>query len=146
MARSTVRQPVPAAFADHLATGYVYAQGSFQPQLFEVMQIVPACAASATASDMAQIMLAHLGDGRYDDDHILTASTTERMHQRHFGNDPRVAGMAYGFYELHVNGRRLLTHAGETSFFRSQIFLLPEETPGIIWSITRQAVVLRARS
>lgn len=99
MGHSTLRQPVPASLADDLATGYVYADGAFQPQPFEVFQIGAAGAASATVSDMARFMLAHLQDGLYGDARILGQQTTQLMHRRHFGNDPRLAGMAFGFYE-----------------------------------------------
>jgi CubicO group peptidase (beta-lactamase class C family) len=131
MDHTTFRQPVPASLADELATGYVYSDGAFRPQPFEVYQIGPAGGASATVPDMARFMIAHLQDGQYGDARILGEQTTQLMHRQHFSNDPRLTGMAYGFYELRVNGRLLLTHAGETSFFRSQLYLLPQESLGL---------------
>ena len=53
MDRTTFRQPVPASLVDELATGYVYSNGAFQPQPFEVYQIGPAGGASATVSASA---------------------------------------------------------------------------------------------
>lgn len=131
MDRTTFRQPVPASLVDELATGYVYSDGAFQPQPFEVYQVGPAGSASATVSDMARFMIAHLQDGKYGDVRILGEQTAQLMHQQHFSNDPRLTGMAYGFYELRVNGRLLLTHAGEASFLRSQLYLLPQENLGL---------------
>jgi hypothetical protein len=76
-------------------------------------------------------MIAHLQDGKYGDARILSEQTSLLMHRQHFSNDPRLSGMAYGFYELRVNGELLLAHAGETSFFRSQLYLVPQNDLGL---------------
>ena len=131
MEHSTFYQPVPADLADNLAVGYIYQDGNFQPQPFEIMQISPAGGASATASDMAGFMIAHLNGGQLGEARILNENTAQLMHQTHFRNDPRLTGVAYGFYELRVNDRVLLTHVGETGFFRSQLVLLPGENLGL---------------
>ncbi len=131
MDHTTFQQPVPPALAADLATGYVYANGAFQPQPFELFQIAPAGSTSATVTDMGRFLIVHLQDGRYGDVRILEEQTAQLMHRRHFGNDPRLSGMAYGFYQLRVNGRVLLTHSGETSYFLSQLCLLPEENLGL---------------
>lgn len=131
MNRTTFRQPVPADLADFLATGYTYSEGNFISQPFEVYVIGPAGGASATVSDIARFMIVHLQNGRYGDTRILDEQTVRLMHRQHFSNDPRLAGMAYGFYEMQVNGQRLLTHGGETSFFLGQLYLFPQENLGI---------------
>jgi CubicO group peptidase (beta-lactamase class C family) len=129
MAHTTVTQPVPATLAAHLATGYAQVNGTPQPQPFEVFQIVPAGSASATASDMARFMIAHLSDGGSGS--VLQEQTAKLMQQIHFRNAPELSGVGYGFYEIPVNGRRPLAHAGDTSFFHSQLLLLPEENLGL---------------
>lgn len=131
MAHTTLDQPVTSPLATNLATGYVYTDGALHAQPFEILQFTPAGSASASATDMAHFMIAHLEDGTYADARILQAATADMMHSRQFSNAPELAGVAYGFYELHINQQRLLTHAGETSFFRSQIFLLPDEHLGL---------------
>ncbi|MBN1318431.1 MAG: beta-lactamase family protein [Anaerolineales bacterium] len=131
MDRSTFYQPVPQSMKNDLATGYVYREGNYQPQPFEIFEIAPAGGSSATVTDMAKFMMAHLQDGKYGDSRILGEDTSLLMHQRHFSNDSRLAGMALGFYELRVNGQLLLTHAGETAFFRSQLLLFPQEELGL---------------
>lgn len=131
MAHTTVAQPVPAALATHLSTGYAPANGAPQPQPFEVFQIAPAGSASASASDMARFMIAHLQSGTAGDGRILQPHTAQMMQQVHFRNAPELSGVGYGFYEMRVNGRRLLTHAGDTSHFHSQLLLLPEENLGL---------------
>jgi len=131
MVHTTVTQPVPAALAAHLATGYALVNGTPQPQPFEVFQIVPAGSASATASDMARFMIAHLPGGSSGDGRILQPQTARLMQQIHFRNAPNLSGVGYGFYEMPVNGRRPLAHAGDTSFFHSQLLLLPEENLGL---------------
>jgi CubicO group peptidase (beta-lactamase class C family) len=131
MLHTTFNQPVPASMADELASGYIYADGAFKPKPFEIYQIGPAGGASATASDMARFMVTHLQDGTYADERILDEKTAQQMRHQQFSNDPRLTGLAYGFYELRLNERLLLTHAGDTSLFRSQVFLLPQENLGL---------------
>ena len=131
MEKSTFYQPVPSALAANLATGYVYREGTFQPQPFEIMQISPAGGASATASDMAHFIMAHLDGGKYGEARIMEEDTVRLMHQIHFRNDPQLTGIAYGFYELRINDRLLLTHGGDTVLFHSQLYLLPEEKLGL---------------
>lgn len=131
MAHTTFAQPPAAPLNADLATGYAYTNNTWQAQAFEVYEIAPAGSASASAEDMARFMLAHLEQGAYGDQRILQPQTVRLMQQRHFSNAAELAGLAYGFYELRLNGRRLLTHAGDTGFFRSQLFLLPEERLGL---------------
>ncbi|NCC37265.1 MAG: class A beta-lactamase-related serine hydrolase, partial [Chloroflexia bacterium] len=114
MTHTTVAQPVPATLAAHLATGYAPVNGIPQPQAFEVFQIAPAGSASAPASDMARFMLAHLQAGASGDRRMLQPQTVQLMRQVHFRNAPELSGVGYGWYELSINGRRPVTHAGDT--------------------------------
>ncbi len=131
MSRSTARQPLPAGLAADMATGYSNSAGGNRPEPFEVLQGVPAGAHAATVTDMARFMLAHLGDGRYDDGRILQPATVARMHQRQFANHPDLPGMAYGFYEQAWNGQRMIAHGGDTNWFHTDLVLLPGHGLGV---------------
>jgi CubicO group peptidase (beta-lactamase class C family) len=130
MTRTDFAQP-PKKFATDMANGYAYSNGQFQRGAFEVMQIVPAGSLSATASDMAHFVMAQLQGGEFEGKRILQPATLKEMQRQQFSNDPRVSGMAYGFYLAKVRGHRVLMHHGETNFFRTLLALLPDQKFGL---------------
>ncbi len=131
MEHSTFHQPLPEALAPAMANGYAYSRGTFIHGGFEVVGAPPAGALSATSEDMARFMIAHLQEGRYGDARILAADTAQEMHRQHHTADPRVSGMAHGFMEQTVNGRRIIYHGGDTFLFHSALYLIPEENVGL---------------
>ncbi|HZR42047.1 MAG TPA: serine hydrolase domain-containing protein [Ktedonobacteraceae bacterium] len=134
MSQSTFRQPVPSQLAPHLSQGYTAVDGTYRADLFEDVQEWPAGSMSSTATDMANFMIAHLQDGRYNNTHILQPATAEDMHKQHFAQDPRLPGMAYGFYEQSINNVRLIVHGGDTGLFHSLLALLPDAHVGLFVS------------
>ena len=72
MVHSSFRQPLPQDFEGQLATSYSY-NGEFVPGSFTFVNLRPAGAMSSTAHDMANFMVAHLQDGRSDNNQILKA-------------------------------------------------------------------------
>jgi hypothetical protein len=129
MARSTFRQPLPGELAGELALGYdTVDTGSVQP--FKYVNMAPAGSASATATDMARFMLAHLQDGCCGTDCILQPETVRLMHTRLFTNDPRLSGMAYGFMDRMANGQHLLEHGGGLPPYYGLLALLPAHQVG----------------
>lgn len=107
--------------------------GSFQALPYEYFQAEPAAGLSTTATDMANFMIAHLQDGRFGQARILQTETAQEMHRQQFSNDPRVAGMTYGFVELVQNAQHILRHTGSTNreAFQSYLLLLPEQKLGL---------------
>jgi CubicO group peptidase (beta-lactamase class C family) len=131
MTHSTLRQPLPAELASDLSNGYTYAQGTYTKVGFEYAVVYPAGAASSTATDMTRFMLAHLQNGRLGDSRILQAETAKQMHSQLFTADPRLPGMAHGFMENSINGHRIISHGGDTLFFHSNLWLIPDQNTGI---------------
>jgi len=135
MHHTTTRQPVPSNLAQDMSMCYTYADGAYQAgDSFFYMQIQPAGAMRATVTDIANFMIAHLQNGIYGDSRILQNATAEQMHNQLFTNDPRVNGNAHGFWELNLNGQRILYHYGLTSSFASLLFLLPGQNVGVFVS------------
>ncbi len=129
MRRSTIRQPVPAAWTADLALGHY--QGVRGPvPLHEQFPTAPTVGLSATVTDIAHFMLMHLQDGRYGEARILQETTAQAMHRQQFTHDPRMPGVTYGFAEWERNGQHLLWHGGSTGFFESMLMLLPEHNVG----------------
>ncbi|HSL45112.1 MAG TPA: serine hydrolase domain-containing protein [Anaerolineales bacterium] len=141
MMHSTPRQPLPAALESNMSRGYKYLNESFHPQGFAYLKPVPAGSMSATATDMARFMIAHLQQGRYcetdcagGEARILEADTAQQMHSRLWAADDDFNGMAHGFMELSRNGYRVIGHFGDITSYHSMLTLLPEENIGFFIS------------
>ena len=131
MRSSTFRQPLSA----DLSQGYTYSNGVYTPVPFVAVQNAPAGAMSATATDIANFMIAQLQNGRFGNQRILEAATAQAMQTQQFTNDPRVAGVTYGFEEQNLDSQRLLVHAGYIPpAFSSLLALLPEQQVGLFVS------------
>jgi CubicO group peptidase (beta-lactamase class C family) len=131
MRRSSFLQPPPLPLADDLAVGYQYRSGNFQPVPFLYLNIAPAASLSATATDMAHFMVAHLQNGRYENSRILEQDTARLMHEQHFTHHPLLPGTAYEFHERLENNMRAIGHIGSLLGYSSSLTLLPDQNIGI---------------
>lgn len=132
MTSSTFREPLPAELAPRMATGYRFEAGRFEPHGFEfVHSFGPAGSLTSSAADMARFMMAHLNLGELDGQRILNEDTARLMQGRQFQASPYLNGAGLGFYETHVNGRRVIGHGGDMIAFHTDLLLLPEEKIGI---------------
>ncbi len=129
MTRSTFRQPLPARLQPLMASGYM--SGSGKPGPFELSSLAPSGAMTASGADMARFMIAHLDKGGP----LLKPATAAQMHDTILQLVPPLNGMTLGFYEQNINGRRALSHAGDSLNFHSQLWIFPEEKVGIYMSM-----------
>ncbi|WP_311173493.1 serine hydrolase [Halobellus ordinarius] len=134
MDQSTFDQPVPDAIDGTLSKGYTTPNGRYQEGDFEYVGMAPAGSMSSTATDMARFIRAHLQGGATGQGRILESDSVATMHQRRFGNDDRLNGMCFGFYELSRKDVRIVGHAGDTEQFHSLVALLPEHGVGLFVS------------
>jgi len=119
---STFVEPLPARLAEHMAKSYAVEAGRFVEKPFEIIgNFGPAGAQSATGTDMVRFGRAILNGGELDGSRILRPETVEQMLTRTFSHDERLTGMALGFYEVDVNGVRLVGHGGDTQWFHSYL-------------------------
>ena len=136
MTQSTFRQPIPSEIIGELTLGYslAHGDGTFNVLEFRYLNGEPSGTMSATATDMAKFMIAHLQNGSYGASSILEETTAQKMHTRSFSPDPRVNGFAHGWEEATVNGQRLIGHGGDLSPFHSLLKLSPEHDIGLFVS------------
>lgn len=135
MTHTSSRQPLPAALRGDMSNGYEWKQGEFVPHKFEIVKGgAPAGSVSASATDMANFMIAHLNRGALGDARILGEQEAELMHTRVRGHDPRLPGFAHGFYEQSSHGLRIIGHGGDTQWFHSSLSLIPSENVGVFMS------------
>ena len=132
MAHTSFRQPLPDALKPLLSNGYNVASKPAKP--FEVVQPWPAGSSSVSANDITRFMIAHLQDGQFESVQILRPETAQLMHSRQFENNPRLNGMALGFYEETRNGHRIIGHGGDTICFHSDLHLMPDAGLGFFIS------------
>jgi CubicO group peptidase (beta-lactamase class C family) len=132
MHHSSFRQPLPAALAPLMSKGYRTA--SDDPQPFEFIGPAPAGSLSATAEDMAHFMIAHLQDGEYHGQRILSAATAEMMHNSPLTILPRLDRMELGFFETNINGHEVIAHLGDTDWFHTSLHLFLKENTGLYMS------------
>jgi CubicO group peptidase (beta-lactamase class C family) len=128
MRHSTLRQPLPAELQEDMSEGYMSEDGP--PRAFEMVTTAPAGSLSTTADDMANFMIAHLQDGRFGDEQILSPETARLMHSPSVPQPPGFATMAHGFFSGTHNGRWVIGHGGDTVVFHTDMNLLPEEGVG----------------
>lgn len=84
---------------------------------------------------MARFMLAYFNRGELDGQRILDPATVRLMHAQANAAVPGLNGMALGFYENSINGRRVIGHGGDTEVFHSDLNLFLDEGVGIFVSI-----------
>jgi len=131
MTHSTFAQPVPADQPGKRAAPHVRDGDSFLAADDVYINMRPAGSLSATATDMAAFMSAHLGDGAVGDVRILDASTAQTMHSRHHVRHPAVTNWRYGFHEYGDPNANLIAHSGATVNFTSQLLLAPDHGVGV---------------
>jgi len=133
MTRCSYRQPLPPALAGDLATGYNCSNGQYVAgDLYD--QSYPSGSLSATAADMVRFMIAHLQNGELEGNHILQEETAIEMHSQLYAPDPRLDGVAHGFFERTLNSQHLLSHGGNFNNSNSFLYLIPEQKAGLFIS------------
>ena len=125
MSRSTMRQPLPPQLRPLMSLGYQ--SGTDEPIGFEYVNSAPAGSLSSSGEDMGRFMIAHLQNGAG----ILQPRTAALMHSTANVPIPGLNGMAYGFYQHNVNGRRVIAHGGDTNAFHSDLHLFLDDGAGL---------------
>jgi CubicO group peptidase (beta-lactamase class C family) len=125
MSRSSFSQPLPANLRPLMSEGYK--SGQDEPIGFEFVGPAPAGSLSASGEDMARFMIAHLQNGAG----ILQPRTAQLMHSTANVPIPGLNGMAHGFYQHNINGRRVIGHGGDTNAFHSDLHLFLDEGTGL---------------
>ena len=132
MMHSTFRQPLPERLAPQMSQGYALA--SEPPRPFEIVGPAPAGSMSSPGVDMAKFMIAHLQKGAYGSNRILEPDTAEQMHNTPLTVLPEVNRMMLGFYETNYNGRRVVSHGGDTQWFHTYLHLFIDDGIGLYMS------------
>lgn len=134
MKSSSMHQPLPERLQADMSKGYRTASdGKAQP--YEITGPAPAGSLATTGADMANFMIAHLQNGRFGEAQILEPRTANLMHGTPLTILPRVDRMLLGFYEVNLNGRRVISHGGDTNWFHSDLYLFIDDGVGLFISM-----------
>lgn len=129
MNHTTFLEPPERMFGENEIFPYAPdADGTMRRQAFEhASSFAPAGSGSSTAEDMAKFAIAHLNKSGVSEKRILGSDTTKMMHARYLALNPHTNGHALGFFEIYLNGRRIIEHTGGTVFFHSDLVIIPKE-------------------
>jgi CubicO group peptidase (beta-lactamase class C family) len=130
---SSFAQPLPPELRDRLSKGYPTDSDPAGP--FETVGPAPAGALSASATDMARFMLAHLGE-LGPEQSLLRPDTLALMKQPALDSSSLGAlaegpRMALGLFDESRNGHRIAGHGGDTTFFHSHMQIYPDDRTGV---------------
>lgn len=135
MQYASFAEPLPDDLEPFMTRGYERELGVWEEQPFEMINAFgPAYAVSASALAMAKFMQANLNNGELNGNRILSEEMMEQTHSDLFTADPRVNGMAHGFYEKTYNGFRVIGHGGDTMQFHTDMAIDKENNLGIFVS------------
>lgn len=112
MVRTTAFQPPPSSLNIDLARGYGWREGRQAALPARLTYASPSGGVTTTASDMARLMLALLGDGSVDGQRILSPESVKAMLTPQYTPDPRIPATAYGMNQWVSHGQRLLHKDG----------------------------------
>lgn len=125
MAHSSFAQPLPPALAAQMSAGFQDA--SCRAQAFETINLGPAGALSATATDMARFMQAVLAGGGP----LLQPQSLQQMLSPQQRLRPEAPFVGLGFYEDGGWPVRVVGHSGDTQWFHAGLYLVPERGLGV---------------
>ncbi len=129
MRYTSTRQPLPDRLKTYASGGYQKTYGASEP--FEIVIPEPAGSFSASGADMAKFMIAQLDDGGP----LLEPETARQMQDFKAPGLGPLNTMALGFYEQTINGRRSVSHGGDTDFFHSDLWIFPGSDIGMFISM-----------
>lgn len=129
---------VPESLKNNLAIGYGYRDGKYVPQNYEYYATTPAASIDATALDMAQFMIAVLGDGSSDGRKaFLSKRAIQQFKKPQFTNYPGIPAFSYGFWDDNRNDQQVIHHGGIMLGYTSEMYLIPESNLGFFVAYNR---------
>ncbi|MFY0688701.1 MAG: serine hydrolase [Cyclobacteriaceae bacterium] len=136
MNQSSFDQPLSQELQSQMSKGYLYGDGEFVAQSFELIPLYPIGAMSATASDMAKLMSTLLNYGNVDSVvKIMDSTTLAQMYEVSHQHTAEIDAMRHGFMDFSQNGYTVFGHGGDTFWFHSAMALIPEANTGLFVSV-----------
>ncbi|HBE72354.1 MAG TPA: hypothetical protein DDW52_29820 [Planctomycetaceae bacterium] len=129
---------------ERLATGYIIADGEYQPRPYEFYRTTPASSIDATASDIARLLEALTSDGANASGRLLSKDMLARVYSPHFRVHPDFCGVSHGLFESWTSEdgtadvhMRSLGHGGSMDGYRAALTLIPSQKIGVFVATNR---------
>lgn len=126
----TFRQPLPGNLKNQMSKGYKYEEGTNKEQSFEFVPMAGVGAASASAGDMAKVMLALLNNTCLEGACLMDSITYDLMKKPVLVHAPEVNAALMGFMDLSLNNVKIFGHGGDSFWFHSIMALYPDQNFG----------------
>ena len=97
-------------------------------------EMTPASGMSATATEMAKLLRALVGDGAIDGSRLLSLDAVEALHRQWYTPHEQLAGASFGMERQRRDGTLVVGHHGGVPDFSTDLRLLPEEGVGLFIS------------
>jgi CubicO group peptidase (beta-lactamase class C family) len=101
--------------------------------------IGPAGSINSNAQDMAAWLRLQLGEGKYNDQQIISATQVKNMHLPHMAlgkpsqaSELTAPSYGLGWFVYSYKGHRVVEHGGNIDGFSAGVFLMPDDGLGIV--------------
>lgn len=129
---------VPASRSADAAVGYEF-RGEWFPQEWEFMNTDPASSVNSTVTDMANFAAMLLAGGEFRGHRILSEASARAMLRRQFGNDPRIPGFGFTFWEDRTFGVEAFSHGGSMTGYGCLLYLVPQHDVGVFVAYNQES-------
>ncbi|NOX51115.1 MAG: beta-lactamase family protein [Gammaproteobacteria bacterium] len=131
MHASSTRQPLTNVMDQSRSRGYQHNAGVFQVEPFTFIPLAPAGSGSATALDVARLMVELLNPQSTG---VLSAKSKQKLLEGAYLAHPEINGITLGMYEVSQGDARAVAHHGSTILFNSAMVLWPKHKVGLFVS------------
>lgn len=145
MQYATFREPIPTPLAEHEAKPYLFENGSYVAQDYELIgNFAPAGSAAVSAGDMVKFGEMILNGGSYNNHQFLKSETIQYMLDNGYVKDPRIHGMGLGFIKTAYGNANVkdFGHSGATTLFYSYLGLSQQQDLVMFLSVSADRKVL----
>jgi hypothetical protein len=129
-----------------LARGYRLEDDRLRVLPRDYVNLTPAVGLATTAGDMSRFLIALTANRLPDGSPAFAPQTYAGLLKPQFAFHPAVPGRSYGFNEVFLNGRRILTQLGSWPGFNSVLVVFPQSRVGLFLAYNRNDGLQLARS
>ncbi|HSH15388.1 MAG TPA: serine hydrolase, partial [Verrucomicrobiae bacterium] len=129
-----------------LARGYRLEDDRLRALPRDYVNLTPAVGLATTAGDMSRVLVALTANRLPDGSPAFAPQTYAGLLKPQFVFHPAVPGRSYGFNEVFLNGRRVLTQLGSWPGFNSMLVIFPQSRVGLFLAYNRNDGLQLARS
>lgn len=129
----------PAELSADLAIGYHHDGTNYVRENYEYYASTPASSIDSTVVDMAQLMIAVLGNGSNNHGSLFSPESARQIKGPQYRLHSTFARFAFGFWETLAPEGRIIHHGGTMRGYSSNLVLMPSQGVGTFVAINRDS-------